>query len=312
MDFHARLVVRRRRIRLDLARRDRGVARNLHGHHAAERLDAQRERRHIQQQDVLYVARENRALNRRAYGDDFVWVYALVGFFPAEEVAHQRLHLGDARRAAHQNHFLDVIGRHLRVFQRLLHRLHRAFQQIVHHLLEPRAGELLLHVNRPAGARGDERQVDLRLHHLRELDLGFFGCVLQPLQRHLVLAQVDVVLFLELVDQPVHDSLIDVIAAQVCIAVGGLHFHDARADFQYGNVERAAAQVVHRDRFVALLIQPIRQRRRGRLVDDANHFEAGNFACLFRGLPLRVVEVRRDSDYGLRDLLTEKIFRGSS
>src|SRR5207249_11982216 len=172
VDFHARLVVRRRRIRLDLARRDRGVARTLNGQHAAARLYAQRERLHIQQQDVLYVARENRALNRRAYGDDFVWVYALVGFFPAEEVAHQRLYLGDARRAAHLNHFLDVIGRHLRVFQRLLHRLHRSFQQIVHHLLEPRAGELLLHVNRPAGARGDERQVDLRLHHLRELDLG--------------------------------------------------------------------------------------------------------------------------------------------
>src|SRR5437588_6681304 len=56
LDFHARLVVRRRRIGFHLARRDRSVARDLHGHHAPERFDAQRKRRHVQQQDVLYTS----------------------------------------------------------------------------------------------------------------------------------------------------------------------------------------------------------------------------------------------------------------
>ena len=39
--------------------------------------------------------------------------------------------------------------------------------------------------------RGDERKVDLRLHHSREFDLRLFGRLLEPLQGHPVLAEVD-------------------------------------------------------------------------------------------------------------------------
>ena len=46
--------------------------------HAAERLDAERERRHVEQQQVLDVAREHAALDRGADRDDLVRVDALV------------------------------------------------------------------------------------------------------------------------------------------------------------------------------------------------------------------------------------------
>ena len=124
VNLHARLVVRGGRVRLHLARRNRRVARDLHGHHPAQRLHTQRKRRHVQQQDVLHFARQDRALNRRAYRHDFVGVHALVQFLLPEERAHQLLHLWNARRAANHYNFLDVVRRHLRVFQRLLHRFH--------------------------------------------------------------------------------------------------------------------------------------------------------------------------------------------
>ncbi len=232
-----------------------------------------------------------------------------MGLFPSEEVADQCLHFGDARGTAHEHYFLDVVRRKFRIFQRLLYRLHRALEQIVHQLLEARARQLQLHVDRPASSRGDEWQVDLCLHHLGKLDLGLFGRFLQPLQRHAVLAQVDVVLFLEFIDQPVHDPLVNVIAAQVCVAIGRLHFDHAAAHFQYGDVERAATQVVHRDRFVALLVQAVGQRCRRRFIDNAHHFHASDFARLLGCLALGVVEVRRHGDHGLGNLLTEKIFR---
>ena len=87
-----------------------------------------------------------------------------------------------------------------------------------------------------------------------ELDLGALGRIAQPLQRHLVAfaAQVQALVFLELFDQPVHDALVDVVAAQVRVAVGGLHFDHAFADLQNRDVERAAAEVVDGDRFVLL------------------------------------------------------------
>jgi hypothetical protein len=50
------------------------------------------------------------------------------------------------------------------------------------------------------------------------------------------------------------------------------------ADFEDRDVERAAAEVVDGDRLVLLLVEAVGERRRGRLVDDAHHFEAGDLA----------------------------------
>ena len=48
------------------------------GEDAALRLDAERERRHVEQQDVLDLALEDARLDRGADGDDLVRVHALV------------------------------------------------------------------------------------------------------------------------------------------------------------------------------------------------------------------------------------------
>ncbi len=87
-----------------------------------------------------------------------------------------------------------------------------------------------------------------------------------------------------------------VVAAEVRVAVGRLHFEDAVADFEHRHVERTAAEVEHEDRLVAFFVETVRERRRRRLVDDAQHFETGDLARVLRCLPLRVVEVRRHRD----------------
>ena len=57
-------------------------------------------------------------------------------------------------------------------------------------------------------------------------------------------------------------------------------------------------------------LEAISQRRRGRLVDDANDFEAGNFASLLGRLALRVVKIRGHRDHRFAYFFAEKIFRG--
>ena len=69
--------------------------------------------------------------------------------------------------------------------------------------------------------------------------------------------------------EPVHQDVVDVVAAQVGVAVGGLDLDDAVADLEDRDVERAAAEVEDRDRLVLLLVEPVGERGRGRLVDDA-------------------------------------------
>ena len=219
-------------------------------------------------------------------------------------------HTRNARRAADQNHFVDLVRRQSGIAQRLLHRFHGALQQVFHQLLELRPRQLQLHVLRPGRIRRQERQVDLGLLQLRKLDLGFFRRFLQPLDGHAILAHVDALVALEFGDHPLDDALVDVVAAQVRVAVGGLHFHHAFAHFQDGNIERTAAQVVHGDRFVLFLVQAVRQRRRCRLVDDAQHFQARDLTGLLGGLPLAVVEIRRHGNYSLGDFFAQEVFRG--
>ena len=61
---------------------------------------------------------------------------------------------------------------------------------------------------------------------------------------------------------------------------------------------------------VLLLVEAVGERRRGRLVDDALDVEAGDAAGVLGRLALRVVEVRRDGDDRLGDLLAQVVLGG--
>ena len=122
--------------------------------------------------------------------------------------------------------------------------------------------------------------------------------------------EVDAFALLELGRQPLDDAVVEIVAAEVRVAVGRLHFDDALAHFEHRDVEGAAAEVVDGDRFVLLLVEAVGQRRRGRLVDDAQDVEAGDLAGVLRRLPLRVVEVRRHGDDRVGDLLAEVVLGG--
>ena len=188
-------------------------------------------------------------------------------------------------------------------------RLDRLLHQVVDQRLELGAGELHGQMLRTGRIRRDERQVDLGLRGGRQLDLGLLGGFLQPLQRELVAAQIDALGLLEFVGQIADQPHVEVFAAQERVAVRGLHLEHAVADLENRNVERAAAEVIDRDHALLLLVEAVGQRRRGRLVDDAQHFEAGDLAGVLGGLTLRVVEVGRNGDDRLIDLLPEIGFR---
>ena len=101
-------------------------------------------------------------------------------------------------------------------------------------------------------------------------------------------------------------QIVDVVAAEVRVAVGGDDFEDAVVQLENGNVERAAAQVVHGDDAVLLLVEAVGERRGGRFIHQAQHFESGDAAGIFGGLPLRVVEIGGNGDHRLGDWRIER------
>ena len=190
--------------------------------------------------------------------------------------------------------------------ERLLGRPDHAVEQVGRQLVELRAREALVEVLRHRVDRRDERQVDLRLLRRAELGLGLLGLLVEALEGHLVLRQVDALGLLELAHEPVDDRLVEVVAAEVVVARGGLDLEHAVADLEHRHVERAAAEVEDEDRLVGvLLVEPVGQRGRGGLVDDPLDVEAGDLAGVLGRLALVVVEVRRDGDHRRVDAVAE-------
>ena len=93
------------------------------------------------------------------------------------------------------------------------------------------------------------------------------------------------------------------------VAGGGAHLDHAVADVEDAHVERAAAEVEDQHGLVLLLVQAVGERGGGRLVDDAQHLEAGDPAGVLGRRALGVVEVRRHGDDGLGHLLAEELRR---
>ena len=122
------------------------VARDDALHQAAHGLDAQRQRNHIQQQQVTcgVVTCQLVGLDGGAQGHHFVRVQIGQRLL-AEELCHGPLHLRHAGGAAHHDHALHLVARQMRIAQGTAHSRHGAGSQIGGHGIKIRAFDVKLH-----------------------------------------------------------------------------------------------------------------------------------------------------------------------
>ena len=121
---------------------NRRVAQDDLRRHAAHRLDAERQRRHVEQQHVAVAGDENVGLHGGAERDDLVRIQLAVRR-PAEQLADQPAHERNAGRAADQHDFVDLRGLQAGVRERLPARLERALDDRPDQRLELGAREPL-------------------------------------------------------------------------------------------------------------------------------------------------------------------------
>mmetsp|Transcript_9996 Transcript_9996/g.40531 ORF Transcript_9996/g.40531 Transcript_9996/m.40531 type:complete len:666 (-) Transcript_9996:681-2678(-) len=312
LDGHGRLVVVGGREGLAELGRDGRVLLDHLRHHAAERLDAERQRGDVEQQHILALAAQDLALDGRADGDGFVGVHVTARLL-AEELLDLLLHLGHAGHAADQDDVIDGAHGDTGVLDGGAAGRDGALDQFVHQRLQLGAGELDVQVLGAGRIGGDVGQVDVGLRAVGQLDLGLLGGFLQALQGQHVLGQVDALFLFELGNDVVDDPLVEVLAAEEGVAVGRQHFELHLAidigDLDDRDVEGAAAEVIDGDLAVALamLVQAEGQGRGSGLVDDALDVQAGDAAGVLGGLALGVVEVGRHRDDGLGHFLAEVV-----
>ena len=270
--------------------RNRGVLLDQLGKHPAQGLDAQRQRRYIKQQHVFDLALQYATLNRRADRHGLVRVDVAPGL-AAEKVLHRLLHQRHAGLTADQDHFIDIADLQSGIVERGLARLDRTLDQIFDQRFQLCPCDLDAQVLRAGLVGRDVGQVDFGLLARGQLDLGPLGRLAQALQSQRILLQIDALILLELGDQVILHPVVEVLAAEEGVAIGGQHLKLLFA-IDVGNlddrhVEGAAAQVIDRDLAVrTFLVQPIGQRRGGRLVDDAAHVQARNLAGVLGRLAL--------------------------
>ena len=66
----------------------------------------------------------------------------------------------------------------------------------------------------PGLIRSDERQIDVRFHGRRQLALCLFGSFLEPLQCHLVLAQINALIFSKFIGQIIDHPLVEIFTTE--------------------------------------------------------------------------------------------------
>ena len=117
--------------------------------------------------------------------------------------------------------------------------------------------------------------------------------------------QVDAVLLGKRVADVVEEQLVEIVAAELGVAVAGQDLDDAVLDLGDRDVERAAAQVVDQQPLHLGGMRVVGQHGGGRLVDDPDDLQSGQLARLAGGLPLAVVEEGGHRDDRLRDRLAQ-------
>ena len=169
----------------------------------------------------LHFAGQHAALNGGADGDDFVGVDALVRLL-AEDLLDQLLHLGHARRAADQHDLVDLAGLQLGVLQGL----HAPGCGSARSGDRPAARTccgviVICRCLGTAGVGRDERQVDVgRAGSELSSFLAFSQASCSRCRAIGSLRRSMPLLLLELVGDVVDQHLVEVVAAQVRVAVG--------------------------------------------------------------------------------------------
>ena len=305
VDLDARLIVGSRREHLALLDGDGRISVDEPREHAAQRLDAEGKGHDVEKEHILDLARQHAALDGSADGDALVGVDALEGL-----LARDLLDLfddgGHTGGTADQDDLIEIVVGKPRILHRKAHGFCGLVDEVGNERFELLAGDVHLEVRGARVRHGDEGQRDGGRSHAGKFDLRLLGSFLESLHRHLIFGKIDAVALLELVDHVVHEALIEVVAAQTVVAVGRKHFEDAVGNFEDGDIEGTAAEVVDHDLAVfLLLIEAVGKRRRRGLVDDTKHVEARDLARVLGRLTLGVGEVCGAGDDGVRHLRAE-------
>ena len=286
---------------------DGGVALDQRSHDTTSGLNTEGKRSDIEKQDLVgglgrLVTGQDSGLDSGTVGNGLIGVDGLVGVL-VEEIGDELLDLGDTGRTTDEDNLVNGGLVNLGVTEDTLNRLHGTAEEVLAELLETGTGDGGVEVNTL------EERVDLDggLGSGREGALGTLASGAETTESTGVGGQILLVLALELVDEVVDQTVVEVLTTQVSVTGSGLDLEDTLLDSQERNIEGTTTKI--EDQNVALtldlLVKTVSNGSGSGLVDDTEDVETGNETGVLGSLTLRVVEVGGDSDDSVVDGATE-------
>jgi hypothetical protein len=304
LDQDTGLVVGEGREGLGLLGGDGGVALDEGGHDTTSGLDTERQRCDVEEKDLVgglgrSVTGEDGGLDGSTVGNSLIGVDGLVGLLATEEVGNHLLDSGDTSGTTDENDLVDGGLVDLGVTESALDGLHGATEQVLAQLLESGASERGVEVDTLVERVDLERGLSRR----REGTLGTLASSSQTAQSTGVGGKVLLVLSLELRDEVVDETVVEVLTTQVSVTGSRLDLEDTLLNGEERNIEGTTTKIEDEDVALTLdlLVKTVGNGSGGGLVDDTEDVEAGNQTSILGSLALRVVEVCGNSDDSVVD-----------
>ena len=143
----------------------------------------------------------------------------------------------------------------------------------------------------------NERQRDRCRENTGEFLLGFLGCFGQALKGLAIPPQIQSMLSLERISNPIHNALIEIIPAQLGVAVGGFDVEHTVRDSKQRHIKSATTEVKHQHATNGAAIKAIGEGGSRGFVEDAFHGDARQSASVAGGLTLSVIEIGRNRNH---------------
>ena len=305
LDQDGGLVVGGSREDLRLAGRDDGVAGNELGHNTTSGLDTESEGVDIHENDIDHgvVTGENTTLNGGTEGDSLIGVDTLAGLLAGKELLEKSLNLGDTGRTTNKNNVIDLGLLNLGVLQNLLNRLEGLLEQINVELLELSAGKSL----REVLAVVEGLDFNASGHLGRQSTLGLLNLALKLTHSLKILLDIGVVLLVVLLDEVLHDTVVEILTTKVSVTSGSQDLENAVVDRQKRHIEGTTTKIVNNDlALVTGLIKTVSDSGGGGLVDNTEDVETGDSTGILGSLTLGVAEVGGNGNNGVGDRLAQE------
>jgi NAD-specific glutamate dehydrogenase len=293
LDEDGGLVVGGGREDLALASGDDSVTGDELGHDTTGGLDTESEGADIDKDDLAGTlsSGEDTTLDSGTVGDSLVGVDTL-GRLLSEVLLEELLDLGDTGGTTNKDDLVNILLLDTGILEDLFDGLEGLAEEVNVDLLELGPGERL----------GEVVTVLERLDFdtggllAGEGPLGLLDLTLQFTESAEVLGNVGAGLLLVLLDEEVHNAVVEIFTTKMGVTSGSQDLEDTIIDGKEGDIESSSSEIVDDDLgFTTLLVETVGDGGSGGLVDDTEDLETGDGTGILGGLTLSIIEVWMDT-----------------